>query len=103
MFYFNFSTTILSTCNFYFCRAQTNDRIVVTDISVVSVDSIFAPLTASGTIVVDNVLASSYADVPHFIGQFALAPVRLAMSFFGAEQQRTVSVSTAPVPIFSSN
>ena len=55
MFYFHFSTTILSTFNFYFCRAQTNDRIVVTNISVVSVDSIFAPLTASGTIVVDNV------------------------------------------------
>ena len=69
-------------------------------ITSVSVDSIAAPLTPSGTIIVDNIAASTYADVPHWLGQAALAPARwffsLVGSVFGDIQGTLDDVSTTP-------
>lgn len=79
---------------------------VVTSVTTVSVDTILAPLTPSGTIVVDNVLASSYADVPHWLGQFVLAPVRFAANIFGMPMARAEIKSTQGsvlAPILTSN
>ena len=41
-----------------------------------------APLLASGTIILDSIVASTYADVPHAVGQFVLGPIRALLSPF---------------------
>merc|ERR1711936_369462 len=64
-------------------------RAAVTKISSETSTGYFAPLTASGTIVVDGFLASCYASYPHQLAHLALAPAiicpetsLLATSFF---------------------
>ena len=45
---------------------------IVQEISTIIRDSLFAPVTASGVIVVNGIVASCYANVPHFIGHMAV-------------------------------
>ena len=54
----------------------------VVEVSVRRLKGVYAPLTRSGTLVVDNVLASSYAVIDsQFIAHAAFAPVRWASAF----------------------
>ena len=66
----------------------------VVNVDVIRVDEgLYAPLTSTGNIVIDDVISSCYAEVTsHRLAHLAMAPIRLAHSFawyLGLE--RTVS------------
>lgn len=69
-------------------------------------EGLFAPLTASGTLIVDGVVASSYSDLrvsestslplPHALAQAILSPLRWAGAATAMlSDTRSTSVSTA--------
>ena len=49
---------------------------VVEKIEVTKMTGAYVPLTEHGTIVVDGVLTSCYADVPHDLANFITTPAR---------------------------
>jgi len=55
----------------------------VVGVAVVYFDGgLYAPLTSSGNIVIDDVISSCYAEVTsHSLAHLAMAPVRVAYSF----------------------
>jgi len=74
-------------------------QVRVTDVSKASQEGLYAPLTQSGTVVVDGFLCSCYADAlpdagalpwlqqltsSHSVAHGALLPLRLSRSFLGA-------------------
>lgn len=51
--------------------------VVVSEISTTEAKDFFAPMTTSGTLVVDDIMASTYAAVPaHAVGHAAAVPLR---------------------------
>merc|ERR1712002_404462 len=55
----------------------------------------YVPLTEHGTLLVDGVLCSSFANIPHDILQFIAAPVRWFPSLFLSEEEGERSFVTA--------
>ena len=53
------------------------DQSQIKTISRVHIKSLYAPLTSEGTIIVDGVVASCYASVPHTIGHIGMWPYRM--------------------------
>ena len=53
------------------------DQSIVKSISRINAVSLYAPLTSEGTIIVDGVVASCYANVPHTIGHIGMWPYRM--------------------------
>jgi len=77
--------------------------------TIIRNNGLYAPLTPSGTLVVDGVASSSYADVgvggswlsaPHALSQAALTPVRWVMSMHGFVESGGEVVRMA-VPVIS--
>jgi len=81
--------------DYIFC-AESNAVVVreVVGVAAVHFDGgLYAPLTSSGNIIVDDVITSCYAEVTsHRLAHLAMAPVRVAYSFarsFGLERTTT--------------
>ncbi len=71
---------------------------IVKSIHQLEVDSIYSPLTSSATILVDGVMASTYAEVPHWICHWGMAPIRWAFSFWNQESAaRRVDLNVRPM------
>jgi hypothetical protein len=67
----------------------------IIDITEVNKKGLMAPLTAQGTIIINNVHASCYALVKsHTIGHFALAPYRWYRQLFGRSSDNN---NTTPI------
>jgi len=59
-------------------RANTaGTDLILQRVEILSLRGAYAPVTFAGTLVVDQVLASSYAVTPHDASHLALAPLRL--------------------------
>ena len=53
--------------------------------------SIWAPLTMEGTLLVDGLLASCYANYPHALSDLALAPVKMFPRMFLDDQKSSTA------------
>ena len=53
--------------------------------------SIWAPLTMEGTLLVDGLLASCYANFPHALSDLALAPVKMFPRMFLDDQKSSTA------------
>jgi len=74
----------------------------VKKVQQVSVEDFAAPLTASGTIVVDGVAASTYADaIPHWLAHWMLTPVRWAFQFSTGVRHAPSAAVYRPLPVSS--
>jgi len=68
----------------------------VVKIEAEKLDGAFVPLTEHGTLLVDGVLCSSFANVPHDIAQLLAAPMRWFPSvFLGEEEGERLFVTAA--------
>ena len=66
---------------------ETGTKAYVVDISESILNGYFAPLTGSGTLVVNGFLASCYASYPHWVAHMAMYPARIWPAFFLANDQ----------------
>jgi hypothetical protein len=68
-------------------NVETETKAEVVEISESISNGYFAPLTESGTLVVDGYLASCYASYPHWIAHTAMYPARSWPAFFLGDVQ----------------
>ena len=66
---------------------ETGTKPEVVEISESIANDYYAPLTDSGTLVVDGFLASCYASYPHWVAHLAMYPARTWPAFFLADVQ----------------
>jgi len=70
--------------NLLLMKGDTYQTVAVTELSISSSEGFFAPLTQAGNLVVNGIVASSYANIDHTLAQYLFKPPFVVADMLGA-------------------